>query len=310
MTELQPDSGPPALELDGLGKRYRRGWALRDCSLRLPAGRVCALVGPNGAGKSTLMAAAAHLLRPTEGAIRVLGRSPGDPAARARTAFVAQDKPLYRGFTVAELLRLGRELNPVWDRPGAEEVLAGGDVPLSARAGSLSGGQRTRVALALAVGKRPDLLVLDEPMADLDPLARQQVMGVLLAGTAERGCTVLMSSHVLAELHDACDYLVLLSGGRALLAGGIDGLVDAHRLLVGTAGPAGEPAGLRPHEVVETRRSGRRLTALVRPGGPVEPGWQITTPTLEDIVLAHLRSPGVPALLTDEARPARTAVTA
>ncbi len=159
----------PALDADALGKRFgRRSWALRDCSFRLPAGRVCAVVGPNGAGKSTLLALAAGLLAPTEGTVGVLGAHPA--AARPRVGFVDQDKPLYQQLTVAETLRMGADLNPGhWDADTARRVVAGGDLDPDRRIRALSGGQRTRVALALALGKRPELLLLDEPMADLDP---------------------------------------------------------------------------------------------------------------------------------------------
>ncbi|MFI9275816.1 ATP-binding cassette domain-containing protein [Kitasatospora sp. NPDC052896] len=292
----------PAVAAYGLGKHYRRGWALRDCGFRLPAGRICALVGPNGAGKSTLLALAAGLLSATEGRIEVAGRVPSDGGS-VTTAFVAQEKPLYATFTVADLLRLGRELNPGWDEERARNVLADGGFPLSARAGSLSGGQRTRVALALALGKRPDLLILDEPMADLDPLARHQLMGLLLAEAAERGLTVLLSSHVIAELREVCDYLVLLAGGRVRLAGDIEELLAAHRLVIG---PQSAAATLAVHQVVESRTSGRQVTALLRPTGPLDDRWETSEPTLEELVLAHLRTPEVPALLTAEARPTRT----
>lgn len=188
-----------AIEAADLGRRYgRRGaWALRDCAFRLPAGRVCAVVGPNGAGKSTLFALAAGLMAPTEGELRVLGTSPAD--ARPRVGYVAQAKPLYPQLTVAETLRMGADLNPGrWDAAGAERIVAGGDLDPGARIRSLSGGLRTRVALALALGKRPELLLLDEPMADLDPLARHDLMGVLMGTAAEHGTTIAMSSHVVA----------------------------------------------------------------------------------------------------------------
>ncbi|MDX2824159.1 ABC transporter ATP-binding protein [Streptomyces ipomoeae] len=285
-----------AMEAAGLGKKFgwrQKGWALRDCTLRLPAGRVCAVVGPNGAGKSTLLAHAAGLLAPTEGSITVLGTTPA--AARERIAYVAQDKPLYPQLTVAETLRLGRELNPRrWDAAVAEGVVTEGALDPDARIRSLSGGQRTRVALALAFGKRPELLLLDEPMADLDPLARHQLMGTLLADSAEHGTTVVMSSHVVAELEGSCDHLFLLGDGRVRLAGPLDELLAAHTLVTG---PAGD---LAPHTVVESRTTGRQLTALVRPQGPLGSGWQTAEPTLEELVLAHLRSPQAPALtLTD-----------
>ncbi|BBC34403.1 ABC transporter ATP-binding protein [Streptomyces graminofaciens] len=282
-----------AIEAAALGKRFgwrRNSWALRECTLRLPAGRVCAVVGPNGAGKSTLLAHAAGLLAPTEGTISVLGTTPA--AARERIAYVAQNKPLYPQLTVAETLRLGRELNPRrWDAAVAERVVAEGDLAPNAKIRSLSGGQRTRVALALALGKRPELLLLDEPMADLDPLARHQLMGTLLADSVEHGTTVVMSSHVVAELEGSCDHLFLIGAGRVRLAGPLDELLAAHTLVTG---PAGD---LTSHTVVESRTTGRQVTALVRPRGPIGGGWQTAEPTLEELVLAHLRAPGAPALM-------------
>ncbi|WP_035794747.1 ABC transporter ATP-binding protein [Kitasatospora mediocidica] len=295
------------VEVFGLGKRYRRGWALRNCSFRLPAGRICALVGPNGAGKSTLLSVLAGLLVPTEGSVELLGMPLGDRESVGRVAFVAQDKPLYTGFTVAELLRLGEELNPRWDRDKAELVVAGGGFPRSARIGSLSGGQRTRVSLALALGKRPDLLILDEPMSDLDPLARHQLMGLLMAEAAERGTTVLMSSHVVSELQEVCDYLVLVADGAVRMAGDVEEILGAHRLLVGDQRDEPHLAG---HQLVESRLAGRTLSALVRPLGPLRGDWQSSTPTLEELLLAHLRSPQAPALLTVDARVTPRAVAA
>ncbi|NED13484.1 ABC transporter ATP-binding protein [Streptomyces sp. SID9124] len=284
-----------ALEADGLGMRYRGrrgGWALRDCAFRLPAGAVCALVGPNGAGKSTLLALAAGLLRPAEGTIRVLGQAPGE--ARPRVAYVAQDKPLYPRLTVAGTLWAGAELNPgSWDRDAAERVAE--PLPSDAKVRELSGGQRTRLALALALGKRAELLLLDEPMADLDPLARHQLMGVLMAEAAEHRTTIVMSSHILGELEGACDHLLLVDGGRVRLGGETDDLIAAHALL---RGPVRD---LAPHTVVESRTTGRALTALVRPEGAVDPAWDRAEPSLEELLLAHLRSPQAPALLTPSA---------
>ncbi|WP_431946658.1 ABC transporter ATP-binding protein [Actinacidiphila sp. bgisy167] len=290
-----------AIEAAGLGMRYARGRepVLRDCSFRLPAGRICALVGPNGAGKSTLLALAAGLLRPTEGKLRVCGTTPG--AARPRLAYVAQNKPLHPQLTVAATLRLGAELNPGrWDGEAAERVAyeSGGLTP-GARVRALSGGQRTRVALALALGKRAELLLLDEPMADLDPLARHELTGALMGSAAEHGTTVVLSSHVLAELDGVCDHLLLVADGRVRLAGGTDDLLAAHRRITGTG------TDLGPHTVVEEHPNGRGRTALVRPGRPLEGGdWLVEEPTLEELVLAHLRNTGVPALLTADATPA------
>ncbi|MEU2156610.1 ABC transporter ATP-binding protein [Streptomyces sp. NPDC019396] len=284
-----------AIRATGLGRRFRRAWALRDCSFALPAGRVCALVGPNGAGKSSLLATAAGLLRPTEGSLRVLGDHPA--AARERIAYVSQDKPLFPQLTVAETLRMGRELNPGrWDDESARRIVDGGGLDPDARVRSLSGGQRSRVALALALGKRAELLLLDEPMADLDPLARHQLMGALLAEAAERGTTVVMSSHIVSELEGACDYLLLVAGGRIRLGGGIDDLIAAHRLVTGPADTA-----LAPHTVVESRTTGRQLTALIRAEGPLPVGVMASEPSLEELVLAHLRTSDAPVLLTPSA---------
>ncbi|MEU8869745.1 ABC transporter ATP-binding protein [Streptomyces javensis] len=308
MTDENDAAG--ALEASGLGRTYRRGWALRDVAFHLPAGRICALVGPNGSGKSTLLSLAAGLLTPTNGTLRVFGQEPSAPAARERVAFVAQDKPLYPRFSVADTLRLGRELNPRWDQKTAERVVAEAEVPLSARVGSLSGGQRTCVALALALGKRADLLLLDEPMSDQDPLRRHRMMGVLMAEAAERGTGVVISTHVLAELDGVCDYLLLMGGGRIRLAGEADEIQAAHRLVTGPSETGGgTPAALARHTVVETRTTGRQLTALIRPEGtPGEDGWIVTEPSLEEVLLGYLRAPDAPPLLADGTRTPDTEV--
>ncbi|MFF0748301.1 ABC transporter ATP-binding protein [Streptomyces sp. NPDC004267] len=268
-----------ALAAEGLGLRYggrTRPWALRDCAFALPAGRVCALVGPNGAGKSTLLTLAAGLARPTEGTITAPGRE--------RLAYVAQDKPLHPRLTIDDTLRMGRELNPGrWDEATARRVLAD-ELDPHTLVRNLSGGQRTRVALALALGKRPELLLLDEPMADLDPLARHRLMGLLMADAAEHGTTVVLSSHILTELEGTCDHLLLLADGRVRLAGDVDDLLAAHTLLTGPV------AALAPHTVVESRTTGRQLTALVRHDGPVEGPWETSEPSLEELLLAHLRT--------------------
>lgn len=292
-----------ALETVGLGRRYRRGWALRDCSFRLPAGRICALVGPNGAGKTTLLSLAAHLLEPTTGTIRLFGDAPGNLAARRRTAFLSQEKALYPRFRVDEILRMGRELNPSWDQARAERIVTEGNVPLKARIGSLSGGQRSRVAFALALGKRPRLLLLDEPMADLDPLVRQQMTDTLMADAAQHGTTVVMSSHMVAELEGACDHLVLINGGSVRLAGDIDEIRAAHRLLTAPDNHAGRPSELAAHTTIEKRVAGRRWTALVRPTGqvPATSGWEVAAPTLEELLLAYLSAPDAPSLITPSA---------
>ncbi|MGN9847228.1 ABC transporter ATP-binding protein [Nonomuraea sp. H19] len=209
-----------ALETSELGKRYRQRWALREATIELPAGARCALVGPNGAGKTTLLNLVTGLLAPTTGQVRVFGR----PLEVSRVAFVAQDKPLYRRWSVADLLRFGAATNPRWDQQTATSFLLAHDVPVKQRADRLSGGQRTLVALALAVGKRADLLVLDEPLAELDPLARIQVMDAV----RELETTVLLSSHILADLAEVCDHLILLGVGQVRLCGGFTELLACH----------------------------------------------------------------------------------
>jgi ABC-2 type transport system ATP-binding protein len=294
------DSAGLALEAAALGKCFgllrRSGrWALRDCGFRLPAGRVCAVVGPNGAGKSTLLALAAGLLVPTEGTVTVLGTDPA--SARTRVGFVAQDKPLYPQLTVAATLRTGADLNPGrWDADLAERIVAAGDLDPKTRVRALSGGQRTRVALALALAKRPELLLLDEPMADLDPLARHELMGVLMAQAAQFGTTIVMSSHVVAELEGSCDHLLLIGDGRVRLAGEIDDILQAHLRVSGLA-----QTSLDAHTVVESRTTGRQLSALIRPAGPLPDGLRTSTPSLEELVLSYLRSPQAPGTTSVEA---------
>ncbi|MCI3272013.1 ABC transporter ATP-binding protein [Streptomyces cylindrosporus] len=287
------DTAGLALEATAVGRRFGArwkapAWALRDCTFKLAAGRVCAVVGPNGAGKSTLLALAAGLLVPTEGTVTVLGTDPA--SARTRVGYVAQDKPLYPQLTVAETLRMGADLNPGrWDAATGERIVADGGLDPAARVRSLSGGQRTRVALALALAKRPELLLLDEPMADLDPLARHELMGVLMAQAAQHGTTIVMSSHVVAELEGSCDHLLLIGGGRVRLSGEIDDLLAAHVRVSGLA-----ETSLDPHTVVEARTTGRQLTALVRPSGPLPESLRTSTPSLEELVLSYLRNPQAP----------------
>ncbi|MEW1996589.1 ABC transporter ATP-binding protein [Streptomyces coelicoflavus] len=290
-----------AIEAAALGKRFgrRSPWALRECSFQLPVGCVCAVIGPNGAGKSTLLALATGLLAPTEGTITVLGTAPA--TARSRVGFVDQARPLYPQLTVAETLRMGADLNPGrWDAGTAGRIVAGGDLDPGKRIRSLSGGQRTRVALALAAGKRPELLLLDEPMADLDPLARHELMGILMGQAAEHGTTIALSSHVVAELEDSCDHLLLLGSGRVRLAGGIDELLTAHTRL---SAPTG--ADLAPHTVIDSRTTGRQLTALIRPAGRLPSDWRTCTPSFEELVLSHLRNLEAPAPVV--AHPSREA---
>jgi ABC-2 type transport system ATP-binding protein len=284
------------VEASGLGKRYRSMWALRECTLAIPAGHVAALAGPNGAGKTTLLNLAAGLTAPTAGAVTVLGgRLPGSPAALDGIAFVAQDTPLYTNLPAADLLHLTANLNRRFDQPYAKARLAELGIPLKRKAGKLSGGQQAQLALTLALARRPRLLVLDEPVAMLDPVARHDFMATVLTAAADDGVSVLLSSHVLAELERVADYLVLLSRGRVQVAGEVDDLLASHRVLTGPAAEAGRYAQ-RP--VVHARRAEAQAHLLVRAGAgdPVPPGWEAHPVGLEELALAYLREPGAGAL--------------
>lgn len=281
------------LETNGLGKRYRSTWALRDCDVALPSGRVIALVGPNGAGKTTFLRLATGLLRPTAGTITVLGaEATADSAeAHAQIGFVAQDHPLYKRFSVRDLLRMGRELNQTWDQEWAVRRVAALDIPLTRRAGELSGGQQSQVALALALAKRPRLLVLDEPLASLDPLARREFMQTLMSAVADSAdgeqLTVLLSSHNVADLERVCDHLMIVADGRVQLTGDIDDLLAEHRVL---SGPNTDvPGRVDDASTIHTTRGDRQVHVVVRNGGTqVLPGWESHPIGLEDLVLAYL----------------------
>ena len=278
-----------ALEAVSLGKRYGRRWALRDCTLSIPAGRVVGLVGPNGAGKTTLLHLAVGLLEPSSGTIEVLGDRPGTgPATLARFGFLAQDSPGYARLTVGQHQQMGAWLNPRWDDDFATRRVADLGLDMRQRAGTLSGGQRAQLALTLAIAKRPELLVLDEPVASLDPLARREFLQTLMEVVAAHGVGVILSSHLVADLERVCDYLVLLVAGRVTLAGDVDELLASHHRLVG---PRRDPATLPSQQVViETSHAEKQTTLLVRADGPIiDPAWTATSVTLEDLVLAYMR---------------------
>ncbi len=280
------------LEADRLGKRYGRMWALQECSLHLPAGRVAALVGPNGAGKSTLLHLAVGLLRPDAGTVRVFGSAPYDnTTVLAEIGFVAQDTPLYRDFTAAELITMGAKLNRRWDAALARRRLAQLGIPPNRAVGKLSGGQRAQVALALALAKRPRLLLLDEPVARLDPLARREFLQSLMGSVADSGTTVLLSSHLLADLERVCDYLIVLHASRVQLAGGVDELVAEHKQLVGPRHGNDPVAGVTA--VLRASHTNRQSTLLVRTNGNIDdPRWTVHEVTLEDLILAYLADGG------------------
>lgn len=275
------------LAASGLGKRYGRRWALTDCSLEIPAGCVVGLVGLNGAGKSTLLQLAVGLLAPSAGSITVLGGTPGSAAQLRRVGFVAQEAPVYAGMTVLDHLRFGAWSNDEFDREGALRRVESLGYDLRQRAGKLSGGQRAQLALTLALAKRPELLVLDEPVASLDPLARREFLQLLMEAVVEDELSVILSSHLVADIERVCDYLIVLAGSRVQVAGRIDGLLAGHYRLTGPRRdrvtlPAGQELIAESHTDVQS-------TLLVRHDGPVlDPAWTVSDVSLEDLVLAYI----------------------
>ncbi len=282
-----------AIDAANLGKRYGRKWALRECHLGIPAGHVVALVGPNGAGKTTLLHLAVGLASPSSGTITVCdGAQPGSDAALNQVAFVAQEAPLYPDLSVNDTLNLGRKLNNVWDQRRALNRLDELDIPLSRKVRKLSGGQRSQLALTMALSRRPALLILDEPLARLDPLARHDFLSFLMSAVSEEGISVVFSSHVLPELERIADYLIVLAGGQIQLAGDVESLLEQHRILTGPAANANAVAERLP--LVQSRHS-ERLTQLLtrwsRATDTPPPGWEAHKVNLEELVLAYLRVP-------------------
>jgi len=294
------------IESSGLGKRYGSTWALRDCTLAIPDGHVAALVGPNGAGKTTLLNLTVGLTAQTEGILTVLGGMPaGSPAALDGIAFVAQDTPLYRNLSAVDMLHMTRNLNRRFDEAYARARLVELGISLERRAAKLSGGQQAQLALTLALARHPRLLVLDEPMAMLDPLARHDFMATVMTAIADDGVSVVLSSHVLAELERVADYLVLMSGGSVQVAGEVDELLAGHRVLTGPASEA--PRHTQRLNVVHARCGGGLAHLLVRTNGveePAPPGWEEHPVSLEELTLAYMRDPAAASL----PGPARTVV--
>jgi ABC-2 type transport system ATP-binding protein len=286
-----------AIETHELTKCYRRVSALTDCTVTVPEGRISALVGPNGAGKTTLLRILAGLASQTAGAVSVLGSAPRqDPVFLAEIGFLAQEVPLYRRFTAEDHIRIGAHMNPSWDAELVRTRLAELHIPLDQRVGTLSGGQRAQVALTLTLAKRPKLLLLDEPVAALDPLARRNFLATLTAAVADAagGLTVVLSSHLVIDLERVCDHLILLAGSRVQLDGDIDALLAEHKVLVG---PPKDTAPIeRTHQVVQTVTTARQSTMLVRLGGPViDPAYQAEDVSLEEMVLAYMGADETPA---------------
>jgi ABC-2 type transport system ATP-binding protein len=277
------------IETIGLGKRYRRVWALADCTLSIPAGHVVGLVGPNGAGKSTLLNLSTGLLTPSTGTISVLGERPGTSSAQlARVGYLAQDAPVYDTLSVADHLALGAHMNGRWDAKLAQDRIGRLNLDPNHKAGRLSGGQRAQLALTLAVAKRPELLILDEPVASLDPLARREFLQDLMEAIADQELSVVMSSHLIGDLERVCDYLIVLVGSRVQIAGPVEELLATHHLLSGARrDPATLPAEQR---VIAASHAGRQTTLLVRTSDPViDPAWTVSEVSLEDLALAYMR---------------------
>jgi ABC-2 type transport system ATP-binding protein len=276
------------IEARGLGKRYRSRWALTDCTLSIPPGHVVGLVGPNGAGKTTLLHLATGLLAATTGTIEVVGGHPAaSPAQLAKVGFVAQDTPTYAMLSVADHLRLGAHLNRGWNARLAEDRIGNLGLDPALKAGKLSGGQRAQLALTLAIAKRPELLILDEPVASLDPLARREFLQDLTQASAGHEMSVMLSSHVVADLERVCDYLIVLSAARVQVAGEVRELLAAHRLLTGPQRePATVPAG---QQVISASHTGQQTILVIRTGRPVrDPAWTVSPVGLEDLVLAYM----------------------
>jgi ABC-2 type transport system ATP-binding protein len=285
----------PVIAATGLSKRYGRRQALSDCTLAIPPGRVVGLVGPNGAGKTTLLQIAVGLLPPTSGSIEVLGGRPGSGAEQlAKVGFVAQETPTYAGLSIADHLRFGAHTNPRWDQRIAEERIAKLGLDPTQKAGKLSGGQRAQLALTLAIAKRPELLILDEPVASLDPLARREFLQHLMEYIAEDATSVILSSHLVSDLERVCDYLVVLVASRVRVAGEVEDLLASHFRLTGPRGiPLPEGA-----EVVQDSHTDRQSTLVVRSAVPIEdPSFHVDQLGLEDLVLAYMQA------ITTEPRP-------
>ena len=272
----------------GLGKRYRRRWALTDCTLDIPAGHVTGLVGPNGAGKTTLLNLAAGLLAPTTGTIEVCGGRPAaGPEQLAKVGYVAQDTPTDPGLSVRDHLELGARLNPRWDAALARDRVDRLGLDPAQKAGRLSGGQRAQLALTLGLAKRPELLLLDEPVASLDPLARREFLQGLMEAVAEHGFSVVLSSHLVADLERVCDHLLVLVDSRVRVTGEVEQLLATHHRLTGPRrDPGSLPAG---QQVVSASSTDVQSTRVVRADGPIlDPAWTVGALTLEDVVLAYL----------------------
>jgi ABC-2 type transport system ATP-binding protein len=309
MAEHEAGVSVPALRTEGLGRRYGKQWGLRDCTIEVPAGAVAALVGPNGAGKTTLLEMVIGLLAPTEGQVSIFGETSRaeTPEALARVGYVAQDHPLYRDFSVADMFHLGRAMNPSWDQKLAAARMETLGIPLKRKVKQLSGGQQAQVSLTMALAKRAPLLVLDEPVSSLDPIARLELMRDVMALAADTTLTFLISSHVVSELERFCDWLIILAHGHVQLAGPADDLLDAHRLFTV---PRATPDAELPGQVILRTDSDRHSTVLARTDLAElaihgQRGWQAEPVSFEQLVLGYLQRPAAAATTDNPARAAQ-----
>ena len=279
------------LRAQGLGKKYKRKWALTGCSLEIEAGHVTGLVGPNGAGKSTLLNIASGMLEPTTGTIEVCGGVPGSgPEQLAKVGYVAQNTPVYAGLSIEDHLRLGAKLNPNWDDELARRRIERLGLDPKQHAGKLSGGQRAQLALTIGIAKRPELLLLDEPVAALDPLARREFLQDLMEAVAEHGLSVLLSSHLVADLERVCDQLIVLVDSQVRVHGDVEELLATHHRLTGPR----RDVDTMPSDqhVISAKHTDRQTTVFVRTEAPIlDPAWTVGHLSLEDLVLEYMSNP-------------------
>jgi ABC-2 type transport system ATP-binding protein len=287
------------LETEELSKHYRGTMALSNCTIDIPQGHVVGLVGPNGSGKSTLLNIASGVLSATSGSVRIFGEPPASsPSQLERVGFVAQDTPVYSGFSVRDHLRYGKHVNPKWDDELAHRRIEQLGLNLAQRAGKLSGGQRAQLALTLAIAKRPDFLLLDEPVASLDPLARREFLQILMETVADHDVSVLLSSHLVADIERVCDYLVVLVASRVQVAGDVEDLLATHHRLIGPRDATAPDSQV----VIESSYTDRQSTLIVRSDGPItDSRWTVEAVNLEDVVLAYMsRGRGEPGAIPNE----------
>jgi ABC-2 type transport system ATP-binding protein len=286
MGRVNNDADDPAVRTRGLGKRYGSTWALQGCTLEVPRGRVTALVGANGAGKTTLLRTLVGLSAPSAGEAWVLGRRVGQATEfLSGIGFLAQEAPLYRRLSVTDHLDMCAAMNTRWDDSATRTRLSSLRIPFDRPVATLSGGQRSQVALSLALSKQPDILFLDEPVAALDPLARREFLASLVEAVADRGLSVMLSSHLITDLERVCDHLVLLAASRVQLSGDIEEVLSTHRMLVGPRGGAPMPDVTIVH-VTHTERQSRLIARTSEP--ILDPSWEVSEVGLEEIVLAYM----------------------